>query len=198
MAVKTSIEQAEGIYFITFTCQNWSALFEVPKHTITEYNQYLNDKIMKYLSIFLFWFLSVHVAYSQSHEETQKITNEIIAITEKYNQTWETLNMNDVAKFHSDSSFRYYRNMKSSVASNDDFRKKMPLYLKEVKKWTLTVNNYSVQVLSKDVAIISFTGVAELVNMDNKISDEGTGAYTYIWKKVNDQWKLVHIHECTK
>ncbi len=27
MAVKTTIDYTEGIYFITFTCQNWLSLF---------------------------------------------------------------------------------------------------------------------------------------------------------------------------
>jgi hypothetical protein len=31
MAVKTPIEEAEGIYFITFTCQHWLPLFEITK-----------------------------------------------------------------------------------------------------------------------------------------------------------------------
>ncbi len=31
MAVKTSIDYTEGIYFITFTCQDWLSLFEITK-----------------------------------------------------------------------------------------------------------------------------------------------------------------------
>jgi ketosteroid isomerase-like protein len=153
---------------------------------------------MRRLSIFSFFIFFIHCAYGQLTEEVQKITGEILAVTEKYNHTWETLNMSDVAKFHSDSTFKYYRNMKSSVSNNDEFKKKLPVYMKDIKKWTIKVSNSLVQVLTKDVAVISFTGVAELVTIDNKTSDTGTGAYTYIWKKENDQWKLVHIHESTK
>jgi hypothetical protein len=29
MAVKTPVDYAEGIYFITFTCQDWLSLFEI-------------------------------------------------------------------------------------------------------------------------------------------------------------------------
>lgn len=31
MSVRTLIEQIEGTYFITFTCQNWLPLFEITK-----------------------------------------------------------------------------------------------------------------------------------------------------------------------
>ncbi len=29
MAVKTPIDYTEGIYFVTFTCQDWLSLFEI-------------------------------------------------------------------------------------------------------------------------------------------------------------------------
>ena len=142
--------------------------------------------------------LIFHCTNGQSTEEAQKIVDEIVTITEKYNHTWETLNMDNVAKFHSDSSFRYYRNMKLSVANNEEFRKLLPLYLKGTKSWKIEVSKPVVQILSNDAAVIGFTGVAELITTDNKVSDAGTGAYTYIWKKINNEWKLVHIHESTK
>ena len=153
---------------------------------------------MKFFTIFLFVFLSFHFAYGQTGKEHQKIAEEILAITEKYNQTWETINMDMVATYHSDSSFRYYRNMHLSVSSNEEFKKMYPLYLKGTKSWTLKVNNPVVQVLGQDAAVIGFTGKAELVSSDDKVSDGGTGAYTYVWKKINGEWKIIHIHESVK
>lgn len=153
---------------------------------------------MKIIAIFAFMLLAFHFAYGQNTKENQKIAEEILSITEKYNQTWETLNMENVAKFHSDSSFRYYRNMKLAVGSNEEFKKMFPEYMKEAKSWKIKVSDPVVQVLSKNAAVIGFTGVAELITINNEVSDAGTGAYTYIWQKINDQWKLVHIHESAK
>jgi hypothetical protein len=70
--------------------------------------------------------------------------------------------------------------------------------MKGTKSWTIKISNPVVQVLSKNAALIGFTGVAELITTNNKVLDIGTGAYTYVWQKINDQGKLVHIHESAK
>ncbi len=151
---------------------------------------------MKSVTLFSFIFLSLHL-YGQTARE-QKTVQEILAITKRYNQTWETLDMNKVAQFHSDGSFRYYRNMKLSVESNEAFKQVYPGYMKDAKSWKMEVSNPVVQVLSKNAAVIGFTGKAELITKDNIVMDSGTGAYTYVWQKINGQWKIVHIHESAK
>ena len=46
MAVKTPIEEAEGMHFITFTCQHWARLFEITKSydTVYKWFEYLKSK----------------------------------------------------------------------------------------------------------------------------------------------------------
>src|SRR5665647_762999 len=46
MAVRTLIEQTEGIYFITFTCKHWLPLFETTKSydTVYKWFDYLKTK----------------------------------------------------------------------------------------------------------------------------------------------------------
>ena len=46
MAVKTPIEFSEGMYFITFTCQQWLPLFEITNSydTVYKWFDYLNTK----------------------------------------------------------------------------------------------------------------------------------------------------------
>ena len=153
---------------------------------------------MKSISIFTVIILTCHVTFGQSEKENKKIVEEILAVTDKYNETWETINMFKVAGFHSDSSFRYYRNMKLSVGSNEEFKKVYPQILKGTKRFTMKVEDPVVQVLAKDAALIGFTAIAELITFDDKVLDIGTGAYTYVWKKIDGQWKIVHIHESAK
>ena len=153
---------------------------------------------MKSISIFAVIILTCQITFGQSEKETKKIVEEILAITDKYNETWETINMFKVAGFHSDSSFRYYRNMKLSVGSNDEFKKVYPEILKGTKRFTMKVEDPVVQVLAKDAALTGFTAIAELITFDDKVLDIGTGAYTYVWKKIDGQWKIVHIHESAK
>ena len=46
MAVKTPIEQTEGLYFITFTCCQWLPLFEITDgyDTVYKWFDYLKSK----------------------------------------------------------------------------------------------------------------------------------------------------------
>ncbi len=46
MAVKTPVEYTEGMYFITFTCQNWLPLFEITNSydTVYKWFDYLKTK----------------------------------------------------------------------------------------------------------------------------------------------------------
>jgi hypothetical protein len=152
---------------------------------------------MKHIILALIVLASTY-SFGQTGKETQKIEEEILAITQKYNQTWETIDMLKVSQFHSDSSFRYCRNMRIGVSSNEEFKKLLPVYMSGVKSWKIEVSTPTIQVLSENVAVISFTGKAELTTKENKVSDEGTGAYTYVWQKINGQWRIVHIHESTK
>jgi hypothetical protein len=153
---------------------------------------------MKSISISLVMLLTGCITYGQTDKDMEKIVEEILAVTNKYNKTWETINMLKVAGFHSDSSFRYYRNMKLSVGSNEEFKKVYPQILEGTKSFKLKVENPVVQVLANDAALIGFTASGELITHDNKVLDIGTGAYTYVWKKIDGQWKIVHIHESAK
>ncbi len=44
MAVKTPADYPEGIYFITFTCQDWLSLFEITKSYDTVYKWFDSPK----------------------------------------------------------------------------------------------------------------------------------------------------------
>ncbi len=89
---------------------------------------------MKFFTISAFIFLASHFTFGQTAKETQKIVKEILAITKKYNHTWEIVNMNSAAKFHSDKSFRYYRYGSLAVSSNAEFKKMAPQWMEEAKR----------------------------------------------------------------
>ncbi len=153
---------------------------------------------MKLITFFAFTFLAFHFTYGQTDKETQKIIKEILTITKKYNHTWEILNMDSAAKFHSDRSFRYYRYGKLSVGSNEEFKIRFPQFMQEIKSMkTIEFSNPVVQVLSKSTAVIGFKGLIKIFLKNGKEELDG-GTVTYVWQKVNNEWKIVHIHESTK
>ena len=54
-----------------------------------------------------------------------------------------------------------------------------------------------VQGLSNNIAVISFKGVAKIVS-NNGSEELDRGTATYVCQKINDKWKIVHIHESKK
>ena len=153
---------------------------------------------MKFIIIFTFMLSASHFTLGQTDKERQKIAKEIIAITDKYNRTWDNLDMNEVAKFHSNKSFKYYRHGNLSVGSNEEFKKMYPQYMATIKTLeTIEFNNPVVQVLSKNTVVIGFKGAAKVVLKNGREElDSNTG--TYVWQKINKEWKIVNIHESKK
>jgi uncharacterized protein (TIGR02246 family) len=145
--------------------------------------------------------LIILITTSCSHKNYKQsvIQKQIIDITNEYNKTWETLNVEKVAEFHSDESFLYWWHGGRASRSNDDFRKFFSELFPKMKSWTIKETSpFSVQVLNQDAAIVSFILDAESISQSGTISNDGSGALTYVWNKMNGKWKIVHIHESVK
>ena len=144
------------------------------------------------------WVLILFItSCGQNKPHDAQIKNDIIDITKHYNKVWETLNVDSIAQFHSDKSFIYYWHGDLASGSNDQFRKLFSSILSDTKEWSMKTLQPVVQVINENAAIISFTFQAESTVTSGTKSTE-TGALTYIWNKIKDKWKLVHIHESAK
>jgi hypothetical protein len=153
---------------------------------------------MKSLTIITFLFLPFFLSCNQKNAPDEIIVKEILTLTKEYNGAWDKLNMETVAKFHSDSNFRYYRYGTLAVSSNAEFRKMAPEWMKETKSLeTIEFSEPVVQILSNNIAVIGFKGAARAV-LKNGTEEIDSGAVTYVWQKINNQWKIVHIHESKK
>jgi ketosteroid isomerase-like protein len=153
---------------------------------------------MKAITILTFLSLLAFFSCKQKNNSGESILNTILARTKEYNATWDKLNMENVAKFHSDSSFRYYRYGILAANSNTEFRNMAPLWMEETKSLEgLEFSNPTVQVLSENTAIIGFKSVAKIV-LKNGAEELDSNNATYVWQKMGNQWKIVHIHESKK
>jgi ketosteroid isomerase-like protein len=137
------------------------------------------------------------ISCTQNKRDDAQIRNDIIDITKHYNKVWETLNVDSIAQFHSDANFAYYWHGGLASDNNDQFRKLFSSILSGTKEWSMKTEQPLVQVINENAAVISFTFQAQSTEMDGKKSNE-SGALTYLWNKVNDKWKLIHIHESAK
>ncbi len=62
---------------------------------------------------------------------------------------------------------------------------------------TIEFSDPVVQVLSKNIAVIGFKGIAKII-LKNGNEELDANTATYVWHKTNNQWKIVHIHESKK
>ncbi|HSC52374.1 MAG TPA: nuclear transport factor 2 family protein [Phnomibacter sp.] len=140
------------------------------------------------------------VGASCTGKDPRELTKiQIIDLTKQYNKTWETLDVEKIAAYHSNESFLYWSRGELSCKSNVQFQKVFSNILPMMKKWTIKeTTSFSVQVLNKDAAVVSFLLNAESVGLDGIVSNHGSGALTYIWNKINGEWKLIQIHESAK
>lgn len=152
--------------------------------------QIFNMKKLTLLPIILLLFSCDAEKYSDA-----EIKQEIIDVTNEYNQAWETVDMDIVSKFH-DKDIKYYWHGFLASSSNEEFLKVFKEWLSPTKVWKMEVENFDVQVLAEDLAIIGFNSSSSTTILTNGESyDYGTGAFTYVWKKSNGKWKIIHIHE---
>ena len=150
---------------------------------------------MKIITLF-FVLIITSCTPKDSHEAIKK---QIDSLTKQYNKTWETLNVEKIAAYHSNESFLYWGHGELQCTNNDKFRKAFSKILPMMRKWTVKeTSHFSVQVHSQDAAVTSFLLKAESVGQDGTISNHGSGALTYVWNKINGDWKLIHIHESAK
>ena len=81
--------------------------------------------------------------------------------------------------------------------AKENFGKLFSEILSGTKTWSMKTSQPLVQVINNNEAIVSFTFDAESTEMNGTKTNE-SGALTYIWNKIDDKWKLIHIHESAK
>ena len=141
--------------------------------------------------------LIVILIMSSCSSNNNSIEKEVINLTNEYLKTWETLDVEKIAAFHSDENLIYYWHGELASKSNDHFRQLFTDILSSTREWSIKTSKPVVQVINEHAAIISFIGEAESTEKNGTKSKE-TGASTYVWMKNDGKWKIVHIHESAK
>src|SRR6188768_3677718 len=130
----------------------------------------------------IFLFLLLFTNSCTRNDSYESVKKQILDLTTHYNKTWETLDVEKIAAYHSNENFLYWGRGELVCASNVQFRKVFGQILPMMRKWTVKeTSSFSVQVLNKDAAVTSFILKAESVGQDGTISNHGSGALTYVW-----------------
>ena len=156
------------------------------------------DKINPILIILAIICVQISGIFQSGYLDADMIRKEIIAMTNAYNKTWETVDMEKGAAWYSED-FKYYWHGTLTAGSNAEFIKNYKEIMSTTKEWSMEIDEIEVQVLGRNAAIIGFIITStHLITTENQPFDYGTGAMTYVWKRIDGDWKLAHIHESPK
>ena len=134
---------------------------------------------------------------TQKQHDIAQIKDQLISITKEYDRIWETLKVDSIAQLHADENFVYYWHGQLAAGNNKDFKKLFSEILSGTTSWSMKTSQPLVQVINNNAAVVSFTFDAESIEINGTKTNE-SGALTYIWNKIKDKWKLIHIHESVK
>lgn len=147
-----------------------------------------NSRIIKF-------FLFIFVGYF-SHAQQAEIEKEILALAEKYHQAWESLDVAKISEYHGDDILYYWYGSQGPT-SKKDFDYMLEQLLPSMTEYRHEILNYQVQVLTDEVVTFSHMYDGEYTGTDGKTTNYD-GALTYVLKKMNDDWKIVLIHESAR
>ncbi|WP_165499007.1 SgcJ/EcaC family oxidoreductase [Gramella sp. KN1008] len=141
-------------------------------------------------------FFLIIIVWQFSHAQQAEIEKEILAITEKYNQAWESLDIEEISKYHADDILYYWYGSQGPT-SKKDFDRLLEQMLPSMTEYIHEILSYQVQVLSDNVVTFSHMYDGQYTATDGKTTNYD-GALTYVFKKMDEEWKIVLIHESAR
>lgn len=118
----------------------------------------------------------------------------LLSITEAYNAVWEELDLEKISAFHADD-FTYYRRGGVDSVSQADF---LDAYhdnvATQITGYWAEATETRVKVLGPNAGLVAFVfrGGVELPD-GRKVGYDG--ALTYVFERLDGEWRIVHIHE---
>jgi len=136
------------------------------------------------------------ICWQNSYGQQRGVEQEIIRITEEYNQAWRSLNVDSISKYHAEDILYYWHGSKGPT-SKTEFENFLKQILPTMTVYQHRILDIQVQVLSDNVVVASHTYDGEFTGIDGK-SNNYDGALTYVFHKISGQWKIVLIHESAR
>ena len=137
-------------------------------------------------------------AYSQglTQGQKEKIASEIAAVFEKSAKTGENVDVQGLTDFVNDTLKAGFIENGIYINSFDDVMKGQKEAFKGVKSLKYNVSNKRITVLADNAALLTASGNASLALDDGRTITAGF-AWTFVYSKVNGNWKIIHTHMST-
>jgi hypothetical protein len=137
-------------------------------------------------------------AYSQglTKNQKEKIASEIVADFEKNIKASENFDTKGLIDCVSDTLKAGFINNGIFMNSFDEVMKNYEEGIKGVKSLIYSISNKIITVLADNAALLTVSGNASLELEDGR-TISGSFAWTFVYSKVNGNWKIIHTHMST-
>ena len=144
---------------------------------------------------FLWFFSSVNSQDLTSSQKAQ-ITSEIDLLFEKNAKVGENVDVKGLTEFVNDTLKAGFIENGIFINSFDEVMKGQMEAFNGIKSLKYNISNKRITVLSNNAALLTASGNASLTLEDGRIITAGF-AWTFVYSKVNGNWKIIHTHMST-
>jgi len=136
--------------------------------------------------------------YSQglTKNQKEKISSEIVADFEKNIKASESFNTKGLIDCVDDTLKAGFINNGIFMNSFDEVMKNYDEGIKGVKSLKYSISNKKITVLADNAALLTAAGNVSLALEDGR-TITGCFAWTFVYSKVNNKWKIIHTHMST-
>ena len=128
-----------------------------------------------------------------SESEKSQITAEILALTRQVQAAAERADAAGLFMYHSDAS--EYIHIHNGVRyTRDELVANYQGIYRDVEKQEIDIGDPVISILSQDLVLVASQGTFK-TTMKSGAFLNGDIAWTYLWKRDNESWKLLHAHQ---
>lgn len=133
-------------------------------------------------------------AQALSEEETKMILNEVDAAFREGQKAGENLDADRLSERIDDSLNAGHIVNGVFFSSFDPIMQRVTSNMQGLNSLQYVINDKRITVLSKDAAILAVSGNTN-AESDSGEKFSAAFAWTFIYRKVGDQWKVIHSHQ---
>ena len=133
--------------------------------------------------------------YSQrlTQNQKEKITLDITALFEKSIKAAEDIDSKEIADNVDDTLKAGFIDNGFFFNSFDEVMKGFKESIKGIRSQKFSISNKKITVLTDNAALLTASGNASVALEDGRTITVGF-AWTFVYSKVNDNWKIIHSH----
>jgi hypothetical protein len=133
--------------------------------------------------------------YSQglTKNQKEKIASDITVLFEKHIKAAENINVKGLADNVNDTLKAGFISNGNFLNSFDEVMKGFKESIKGVKSQKFSISNKKITVLADNTALLTASGNYSMALEDGRTLTGGF-AWTLVYSKVNDNWKVIHTH----